>query len=114
MKAAEKIDWQKICGVQDLVPESGVCALVGKEQIALFYLPQEEKPIYAIHNHDPIGAANVLARGMVGDVGGELVVASPLYKQHFSLLSGQCLEQEDTAVRAYDVKIDGDDVLIRV
>lgn len=114
MKAAKKIDWQKVCGLQDLVADSGVCALAGNHQIALFYLPDEDQPVYALHNRDPIGGANVLSRGMVGDVDGELVVASPLYKQHFSLLSGQCLEQEDIAVPSYDVKIEGEDVLIRI
>ncbi|MFK7976094.1 MAG: nitrite reductase small subunit NirD [Halioglobus sp.] len=114
MTAAKKIVWQKVCGVADLVTNSGVCALVGREQIALFYLPAETPAVYALHNHDPIGEANVLARGIVGDIGGELVVASPLYKQHFSLTSGQCLEDEDTAVPSYAVKIEGDEVLIRV
>lgn len=113
MTAAKKLDWQKICSRDDLVPNSGVCALVGKQQVAIFYLPDETPPIYALHNHDPLGKANVMSRGIVGDINGELVVASPLYKQHFNLATGVCLEQDDVSVASYDIKIDGDDVLIR-
>jgi len=61
--------------------------------------------IFAIDNYDPIGEANVLARGIVCDIRGELCVASPLYKQHFSLRSGQCLEDENVRVNTYDVRI---------
>ena len=112
MTAVHAFKWQTICSREDLVADSGVCALVGKEQVALFYLPQEEQKIYALSNRDPIGDANVLSRGMLGDIGGRLVVASPLYKQHFDLLTGECLEQEDVHVEVYNVRLDGDNVLV--
>jgi nitrite reductase (NADH) small subunit len=48
----------------------------------------------------------------VGDLGGELVVASPLYKQHFNLRTGACVEREDVAVPVYRARLDGDKVLI--
>lgn len=106
---------QKICTTADLVKNSGVCALatiLGEEQqIALFYLPETEKKIYAIANWDPCGNANVLSRGLVGNIGDEIVVASPLYKQHFSLVTGQCLE-EDISVKAYDVTLEDDTVYL--
>ena len=41
--------------------------------------------VYALDNFDPHSGANVLSRGIVGDLSGELVVASPVYKHHFSL-----------------------------
>jgi nitrite reductase (NADH) small subunit len=110
--AVEKIVWQGVCKKQDLVEGSGVCALVNGEQVALFYLPDEETSLYALHNRDPIGGANVLSRGIVGDLGGRLVVASPLYKQHFDLDSGECLEQQDFRVEVYSIRLDGDDVMI--
>lgn len=112
MTAAEKYNWEPLCKREDLVAGSGVCALLGGEQVALFYLPDEEPAIYALGNRDPIGGANVLSRGIVGDIGGELVVASPLYKQHFSLCSGACLEDEAIKVEVYSVRLDGDSVLI--
>jgi nitrite reductase (NADH) small subunit len=112
MTAAQQFHWERICTRDDLVPGSGVCALVGGEQVALFYLPGGEQQVYALSNRDPIGNANVLSRGVVGDIGGRLVVASPLYKQHFDLLTGECLEQEDATVVVYPVRLDGDTVLV--
>lgn len=94
------------------MPGSGVCALVDGEQVALFYLPGETQGIYALGNRDPIGRANVLSRGIVGDLDGQLVVASPLYKQHFSLQTGACLEDEEVQVEVYNVRLDGDSVLL--
>jgi nitrite reductase (NADH) small subunit len=65
-----------------------------------------------IDNYDPIGGANVLSRGIVGDINGELVVASPLYKQHFSLLSGRCLEDDSVQVSVYQARLEGDAVIV--
>jgi nitrite reductase (NADH) small subunit len=92
-----------LCHEDDLVPHSGVCALLGEQQVALFWLPGCEPALYAIGNHDPLGGANVLSRGMVGDLNGEPVVASPLYKQHFSLRTGQCLEDPSVRVPVFPV-----------
>lgn len=104
--------WYPVCRIADLVANSGVAALVNGQQVALFYLPAEPEPVYAIDNYDPIGQANVLSRGIVGDLKGELVVASPLYKQHYSLTTGRCLEKE-VAVRVWPVRIRGERVELR-
>lgn len=112
MTAVEKQSWEELCRCADLVPDSGVCALLGHEQVALFYLPQEPQQLFALSNRDPIGKANVLSRGIVGDIDGQLVVASPLYKQHFSLETGRCLEEEGVQVEVYTVRLEGDRVLI--
>ena len=100
-----------VCDKSDLIENSGVCALVNGEQVAIFYLPKTEQQVFAISNWDPIGQANVLSRGLVGDLKGEFVVASPLYKQHFNLETGACLE-EDVSVRAYSANIINDKVVI--
>ena len=106
----------KLCNISDLVEGSGVCALTNhdnqEQQIALFYLPNTEQKVYAINNWDPCGNANVLSRGIVGNVGEELVVASPLYKQHFNLITGQCLEEEQTMVKTYPLTIKDDGVYL--
>ena len=112
MTALEQYSWQKTCQREDLVPGSGVCALVDGVQVALFYMPDEEPPVYALANRDPIGGANVLSRGVVGDIDDQLVVASPLYKQHFNLRTGECLEQGDVKVGTYSARLDGDTVLV--
>ena len=97
------------CKLSDLIENSGVCALINGQQVAIFYLPKEMPSVYAIDNFDPIGKANVLYRGIVGDIKGEIVVASPLYKEHYSLTTGKCLEK-DAAVRVWSVDVDGDTV----
>jgi nitrite reductase (NADH) small subunit len=101
-----------LCKLADLIPNSGICAEVDGQQIAIFYLPSETPQVYAIGNWDPIGKANVLARGIVGDIDGRLVVASPLYKQHFDLLTGECLEDGEASVTAYSVTLVADEVLL--
>lgn len=105
------LDWTVVCAEDDLVPNAGVCALIKGKQVALFYVPDAPQKVFAIHNWDPIGQANVLSRGIVGDIDGELVVASPLYKQHFSLSTGRCFEQE-TAVAVYEAQLEGGEVAI--
>jgi len=102
--------WEVACGTEDLVPNSGVCALVQGQQLAIFYLPDETPSVYALGNWDPIGKANVMCRGILGSIGDELVVASPLYKQHYSLSSGVCLEQPEYALPSYSAKIIDDKV----
>lgn len=112
MTALKKAEWEIVCQRADLVAGSGVCALLGTRQVALFYLPTENPPIYALANRDPIARANVLSRGIVGDIQGQLVVASPLYKQHFNLETGVCLEDVDISVEVHQVRLEGDSVLI--
>ena len=106
-------EWIKVCTESDLQPNSGVCALVAGKQVAIFYLVKD-KAVYAIDNYDPIGKANVLSRGVIGDLKGQLVVASPLYKQHFNLTTGACLEDEAVKVTAYPVRLEGGMVEIQV
>lgn len=112
--ATENSSWEKACLLTDLIPESGVCALINGQQVALFFLPDEKPSIYAIGNWDPLGKANVLSRGIIGDVQGELVVASPLYKQHFDLKTGRCIEDDSASVPVFPVAIEDDQVLIQV
>ena len=101
-----------LCQQKDLIANSGICAIVEGQQVALFYLPSETPQVYAIGNWDPIGKANVLSRGIVGDIGERLVVASPLYKQHFDLQTGECLEDSEVSVPVYSVELVADQVLL--
>jgi len=100
--------WHRICKADDINPNAGVCALIeeadSQKQVAIFKLFNQENAFYAIGNYDPIGKANVLYRGIVGSVSDEPVVASPLYKQHFSLISGKCLQEDDQSVPVYQVR----------
>ncbi len=105
--------WIDVCAVDDLQPDSGVCALAAGKQVALFYLSKTQQ-VFAVSNLDPIGKANVLSRGMVGDLGGEPMLASPLYKQHYSLLTGACFEFDDIKIATYPVRIDNHRVAVKI
>ncbi|MGP9510459.1 nitrite reductase small subunit NirD [Halomonas sp. KG2] len=113
--------WQPLCAKADLVAFSGVAAWLntseGPAQVAIFYLPRQrsqgqEKELYALDHFDPFSNANVIARGIIGDVKGSPVVASPLYKQHFRLEDGQCLEDEDVKLRTWKVAFRGEEVWV--
>ncbi|HEV2270125.1 MAG TPA: nitrite reductase small subunit NirD [Steroidobacteraceae bacterium] len=93
--------WTAVCAIEDILPQSGVCALVGERQIAVF---RAGAALYALDNIDPASGASVLSRGIVGDLQGETVVASPLYKHHYSLQTGRCLEDPGESVNVYPVR----------
>ncbi|MGE5638740.1 MAG: nitrite reductase small subunit NirD [Clostridia bacterium] len=99
----------KVCRLDDILPDTGVCALVNGAQVAVFRI---EDKVYAIGNRDPFSGANVLSRGIVGDLNGELVVASPVYKQHFSLVTGRCVEDAAVSVPVYCASLRDEDILI--
>ncbi|ORU93798.1 MAG: nitrite reductase small subunit [Cycloclasticus sp. symbiont of Bathymodiolus heckerae] len=113
MQTAQQQDmtWHDICALNDIPKNSGVAALVGDQQIALFSIGKEAQ-VFAIGNYDPFSNANVLARGIVGSIGDTIVVASPIYKQHFELATGQCVEDETVSVESYAIRIDNNRVFI--
>ncbi|MAK44869.1 MULTISPECIES: nitrite reductase small subunit NirD [Spongiibacter] len=95
------MSWTTVCTLDDILPNAGAAALVGDTQLAVFRVDDR---IFALDNHCPFSRANVLARGIVGSVGDTLVVASPLYKQHFSLEAGHCLEDDSISVRRFPAR----------
>lgn len=107
--------WITVCQQSDLVNNSGVCALVNEQQIALFKVNLAgQEQLFAISNWDPIGEANVLYRGLLGSVGENVVVASPLYKQRYCLSSGSCLDADDVSVKVYPVRLEQQAVQLQV
>lgn len=107
--------WQPLCSRTDLVANSGVVAWHQGAQIALFYLPDapDGEQLYALENRDPKSGANVIGRGIIGHLKGDLVIASPLYKQHFRLRDGSCVEYPDQQLTTWPVRISGESVEIR-
>ena len=105
--------WIAVCGVEDIVPNTGVAALLNGEQVAVFRLNNGEEPrVFAIGNFDPNANAGVLSRGLVGNLGERIVVASPLYKHHFDLQTGECLEAPENSVPTWPARIDGGKVWV--
>jgi nitrite reductase (NADH) small subunit len=106
--------WEIVCTVDDLIAESGVAVWTQDGPVAIFYLPHRLPALMAISHTDPFSGKNVLARGITGDLKGQPVVASPLYKQHFNLQTGQCLEDQSVTVKTYQVLVDGDQVRVGI
>jgi len=80
----------RVCALADLLPERGAAALVDGVQVAVFRLLDDT--VRAVGQRDPFSGANVMSRGIVGTRQGEPTVASPMYKQVFSLDTGRCLD----------------------
>jgi nitrite reductase (NADH) small subunit len=96
--------WTTICPLDRILPNTGVCALVNSQQIAVFRVGEGED-VYAIDNYDPFSKAYVLSRGIVGDRNGIPKVASPIYKQNFSLLTGDCLDDLTVKLQTFPVRV---------
>jgi NAD(P)H-dependent nitrite reductase large subunit/NAD(P)H-dependent nitrite reductase small subunit len=105
MNATDELDWIEICHLDDITPNTGVGAIVEDQQIALFRVGHEKR-VYALSNQDPFSQAFVMSRGILGDLQGERVVASPIYKQHFSLATGRCLEDKNQKLLVFPSKIE--------
>ncbi|USD67560.1 nitrite reductase small subunit NirD [Vibrio sp. SCSIO 43136] len=103
--------WVSICSVEDIAPNVGVCALVEGKQVAVFNDARSGQ-LYAISNYDPIGKANILSRGIIGTIEGEPYVASPLYKQHFHLATGACLEEPQHSIETFGLKVEAGQIFV--
>lgn len=108
----------RICRLDQLTPELGVAALVGQTQVAIFRLGDDS--VWAVQNLCPFSGASVLSRGITGSRGDVPTIASPIYKQVFSLVDGGCLATMDKAPRpgleptlaTYPVTVDDGEVFI--
>jgi nitrite reductase (NADH) small subunit len=77
----DTLNWTAVCAADAILPNTGVCALVEDRHVAVFRVGRHR--FYAIDNIDPKSGASILARGLVGNLGERIVVASPIYKNHF-------------------------------
>lgn len=111
MNATDELDWIEICSLDDITPNTGVGAMIHEQQIALFRVGHEKR-VYALSNQDPFSQAFVMSRGILGDLQGERVVASPIYKQHFSLATGRCLEDKNQKLLVFPSKIEDGRVFV--
>jgi len=111
LKDMNELNWYEVCNLDEITPNTGVAALIEDQQIAIFRVGQEQR-VYALSNQDPFSLANVMARGILGDLQGERVVASPIYKQHFSLVTGRCLEEQNQKLLVFPTRIENGKVLV--
>ncbi len=106
--------WVRICDESALLPGAGVAARLGDTQIAVFRAADGGDGLWAVGNYDPIGGANVISRGIIGDLDDEPVVSSPLYKQHFNLSTGVCLEDASQSLPVFAVALRDGGVWVEV
>ncbi len=97
---SHSVDWVDVCALAELTPGTGAAALVAGEQVAVVR-PSAAPEVFALSNFDPFSKAFVLARGIVGDKGGVLKIASPIYKQSFDLRTGCCLDDPSVRIAVY-------------
>lgn len=115
VSSATENTWLEVCKIDDLVLNSGVCALVNDESVALFTQKVAgELKVFALSGYDPVGQANVISRGLLGSKGDTLFVASPLYKQRYCLETGKCLDDESLSLKSFISKIENDSVFIKL
>lgn len=110
--AAQVGTWHQVCALEEIWPNMGACALLEGRQIAIFRL--QDNVLYAIDNYDPHSDANVLSRGIIGDLAGERVVASPIYKHHYQLSTGLCVEDNSVRLNTYPVELRDGAVWVQV
>ena len=101
--------WQAVCTLEEIPEQAGIGARLGEQPIALFRFG---KSVYALEDREPGGSVSVLSRGILGDAGGEPVVISPLFKTRIRLRDGRQVDTGEVAVRAWPVKVDGDQVMV--
>ncbi|HTB58306.1 MAG TPA: nitrite reductase small subunit NirD [Polyangia bacterium] len=100
--------WVDVCALDDILPDTGVAALVGGRQIAIVRVGESDgdgAEVYALDNFDPFSHAFVIARGIVGDRGGIPKIASPIFKQSFDLRTGQCLDDPAVRLASFQVRV---------
>jgi nitrite reductase (NADH) small subunit len=104
--------WTDICALDEVSPGTGGAALVQGEQIAI--VRARDGRVFALSNFDPFSKAFVIARGIVGDKAGVVKIASPVFKQNFSLETGECLDDPTVRLATYAVRVVGGRVQVAV
>lgn len=104
--------WTTVCPLNRIAINTGVCALVNDVQVAIFRVGDGTQ-VYAISNYDPFSKAHVLSRGIVGDRNGILKVASPVYKQNFNLITGECLDDSSVKVATFLAQVVDEQVQVK-
>ena len=110
---ATQTKWIYVCKSTDIPDDGGACALLQGEQIAIFNFKRLDK-WYATQNMCPHKQQMALSRGMIGSTNDIPKVACPFHKKTFSLLDGQCLNDDECdSIKTYEVKIENGKVYVK-
>jgi len=96
-------EWRDVCAIDDVLPGTGVAALIDGEQIAI--IRTRDGLFAALSNFDPFSNAFVIARGIVGDRAGVPKIASPIYKQNFNLQTGECMDDPSVRLATFAIRV---------
>jgi nitrite reductase (NADH) large subunit len=105
--------WVTVGKAADFPRDGGAAVKYGQSQLAVFNLASRGE-WYATQNMCPHKQEFVLSRGILGDAAGEPKVACPLHKKTFSLKHGSSLQGEEYRIRTFAVRVEGDDVLVKL
>lgn len=95
--------WTFVCALDQLEPLWGEAALLDGVQVALFLLP--DGAVHAVSNQDPATGSFVMSRGIVGSRAGRPTIASPLHKQVFDLVTGECYTHPELRLAVIPVDV---------
>ena len=115
MEIIADINWILACNVTDVPSNGGACIKHGDEQIAIYNFTRRNE-WFATQNLCPHKQQMVLSRGMIGSAGEacEPKVACPFHKKTFSLVTGECLGDEEYQIKTYPVKVDAGKIYIGI
>jgi len=107
--------WFLACNVNDVSENGGACVKYKNEQIAIFNFSRRGQ-WYATQNLCPHKQQMALSRGMIGSTGEacEPKVACPFHKKTFSLITGECINDDECSIKTYPVKVENGKVYIGV
>ena len=110
--SSQASEWRDVCAIDDVLPGTGVAALIDGEQIAI--IRTRDGLFAALSNFDPFSNAFVIARGIVGDRAGIPKIASPIYKQNFNLQTGECLDDPTVRLAVFPIRVSGGRIQVSV
>lgn len=95
--------WKDICKIDDILPETGVCALLGDEQVAIFR-PYHSDRVCDQQHRSVLRVQRAVTRADCGTPW-RAVGRQPAEKQRFRLSDGLCMEDEQFSVKHYDARV---------
>jgi nitrite reductase (NADH) large subunit len=106
-------EWMNL-GSAAMVPKDGGATFkFGRHQIAVFNFAHRDE-WYACQNLCPHKQEMVLSRGIIGDTAGIPKVTCPMHKKSFSLKNGRGLGEDIYSIQTFQVKVEGDDLLVQL
>ncbi len=109
----EGTSWVRVGAVNDFPRDGGRAIKHGDCEIAVFRFDSRGE-WYATQNTCPHRREAILARGLLGDQKGVPKVVCPMHKKTFSLESGECLSGESLSVEVFPVRVEGNDVSVKL